>query len=97
MDMKILAIEKEIKNSNNSIPKQMLKDEAREVWRYYKSGIIREIYFAKEDHCAVIILECKNKSEAKKILDKFPLVKNKLIEFQIIPLSSYDGLERMFK
>lgn len=95
--MKILAIEKEIKGVTKNMVAPFLEEEARKIWELHKKGIIREIYFTQDDRCAVLILECMSKSEAKKILNKLPLVKNKLIEFEIKPLVNYDGFERLFK
>lgn len=95
--MKILAIEKE---NEGVIPEQFkphFKNEAFKVWEYLKKEIIREIYFTKEGHNAVIILECKNEDEAKSILGELPLVKEGLITFTILPLVAYDGFERLFQ
>ena len=92
--MKILAIERELKENSDFSP--YLKQEALAVWKNYLSGFIREIYFSQENHGAIIILECKDKKEAEKKLNQFPLVKNKLIIFDIIPLIPYNGWERLF-
>jgi hypothetical protein len=94
--MKILAIEKEAAGKTRHDFKPFLKDEALKVWQLYKIGIIREIYFNKEENTAVIIMECENKNDAQNILNDLPLVKNNLINFEIIPLSAYNGFERLF-
>ncbi len=95
--MKIIAIEKEIEGVNEEQFQPHLKDEAKRVWELVQEGIIREIYFTKDDNCAVIILECSDKDEADKILKTLPLVKNKLIAFDIKPLVPYNGFARLFK
>jgi hypothetical protein len=95
--MKILAIEKELQNVNESDYKPFLADEAKSVWEKYKSGIIREIYFTEKDNRAVLVLECENQAEAEKILSELPLVKNNLITFEFNALKNYDGFERLFK
>lgn len=95
--MKILAIEKEIQGTEPGQFKPYLKEEALQVWNLHKQGIIREIYFRDDENIAVIILECKDVMEAKEILGTLPLVKNKLIDFDIIPLKTYPGFERLFK
>jgi hypothetical protein len=95
--MKILAVEKEIPGiTDDKFTPEILKEEAGKVWEFYKAGIIRELYFHKEEHYAVLILECSNVSDAKNYLVKLPLVKNGLIDFNIIPLSPYPGFERLF-
>ena len=92
--MKILAIEKELQQIDHESTKQILREEAEAVYQLQQMSIIREIYF-DEHNCAIIILECPNRSEAKAILDKLPLVKNGLIEFQITELKPYTGLTRL--
>jgi hypothetical protein len=94
--MKILALEKEIHGLPQELFEPHLKEEAKKVWSLYQDGIIREIYFTKDLHEAVIILECKDEAEAKSILETLPLVKEQLITFEIKPLVAYDGFERLF-
>jgi hypothetical protein len=94
--MKILAIENEYEGKSSDDFKPYLKDEAMAVWDLYKKNIIREIYFRKDKTSAVLILECESAEEAEKTLTELPLVKEKLIYFEIIPLVAYDGFERLF-
>ena len=94
--MKILAIEKDIDGIAEDQFKPLLKDEARKIWELIQAGIIREIYFTKDDNCAVIMLKCSSKEEAVKILSMLPLVKEKLISFDIKPLVPYNGFARLF-
>ena len=94
--MKILALEKDFPNTS---PKQFAphhKAEAARVWELYKSGQLREIYFRGDRNEAVLILECTDEVEANKLLDTLPLVKEGLIEFEVIPLVPYPGFERLF-
>jgi hypothetical protein len=95
--VKILAIEKDVTGSDDKKLKSLLKPEAKQVWNLYKNGTVREIYFTKNDHRAVLVLECESKLAAKKILNTLPLVKEKLIQFEILPLQAYNGYERLFK
>jgi hypothetical protein len=95
--VKILAIEKEITGKTEKDFGQHLKAEAKEVWDLYKEDFIREIYFDKEKHTAVLILECNSMEEAKEKLKSLPLVKEKLIQFELISLKPYDGFARLFK
>jgi hypothetical protein len=94
--MKIIAIEKE---NEGIIPEQFephFKNEALKVWEFYKREIFREIYFTKEGHNAVILMECDGESAARNILNELPMVKERLISFTLIPLVPYDGFERLF-
>ena len=93
--MKILAIETELKKLNATIDSEILKAEARAVLELQQKDILREIYF-DENHCAVLILECANKTEAEEILSELPLVKNGFIRFEIKELHPYTGFLRLF-
>ncbi len=95
--MKIIAIEKELPGiTSDKFSAEILKAEAEKAWELHKSGIIRELYFHKDQHIAILILECKDETEAKECLSTLPLVKEKLILFDLLPLVSYDGFERLF-
>ena len=95
--MKILALEKELKYASASEFKKYSQAEAKSLWQLYKKGIVREFYFRQENNQAVLILEVKNKAQAKSTLNKLPFVNNKLISFELIPLKPYPGFERLFK
>ncbi|RJP70098.1 MAG: superoxide dismutase [Ignavibacteriales bacterium] len=95
--MKIIAIETELPGvTSDKFTPEIRKAEAEKAWQLQQAGIIRELYFQKEQHIAVLILECADETEAKKYLSTLPLVKEKLIRFDLIPLLPYDGFSRLF-
>lgn len=94
--MKILAIEKELPGTKADDFKPHLKAEAYKAWDLYQSGIIREMYFRQDQAIAVLILECTGVEEAQEVLNTLPLVKERLITFDIIPLIPYPGFSRLF-
>lgn len=92
--MKILAIEKPVDGIDwGSIP-EILKQEAAHVFKLQKQNMLREIYF-NQHKCAVLILECKDVTEASSILNEFPLVKKNCIRFEIHELLPYTGFDRL--
>jgi hypothetical protein len=94
--MKIVAIEREVPGVKDEQFKPHLKDEAASVWKLYQAGIFRELYFRHDQSSAVLVLECADAEEAREILNTLPLVKEKLIAFDIIPLTPYLGFSRLF-
>jgi len=94
--MKILAIEKELPNVKDSDYQPFLEAEARKAWELQQEGLIRELYFTDE-HCAVLILEARDKAHAREIVDRLPLVQQKLIDFDLMALTAYPGFARLFK
>jgi muconolactone delta-isomerase len=95
--MKILAIEKEKPGTRPESFRPFLKAEAARIWELNRSGVLREFYFEEGRHRAVLILECVDAPDARAVLASLPLVREKLIEFDIMPLSPYTGFERLFE
>ena len=73
-----------------------MKTEAAKVWELYQAGVIRELYFCQDRPSAILILECADADEANEVLGTLPLVKARLIAFDIIPLKPYPGFSRLF-
>lgn len=94
--MKILAIEKELPDLVDPDYKPWLEAEARKAWELHQEGLIRELYFT-DDHCAVLVLEARDKAHAREIVDQLPLVQQKLIDFDLLALTAYPGFARLFK
>lgn len=94
--MKFLALEVESPDVVSSDFEPHLRDEAKHVWELQQQEIIREAYFRADRHTAVLVLECDDLVHAKAITASFPLVRQGLIHFEIIPLVPYSGLARLF-
>lgn len=94
--MKFVAIEKDIPDINWDNSEKVLADEARDVYKLYLSGSLREIYF-NEFHNAVLVLECNAKEEALELLESLPLVKQGMIKFEMMELLPYTGFQRLIK
>jgi hypothetical protein len=95
--MKILALEKEIPNTEPEQFAPHLKAEAACLWELYQNGQVRETYFRQDRSEAVLMLECADIREASQVLDSLPLVQAGLIRFEVIPLVPYPGFERLFE
>ena len=95
--MKILAIEHEIPGITAAdFTPALKKAEAARAWELYQAGVCRELYFRQDYPGAVLILECENVAEAKELLNTLPMVKEKLIMFELMPLMPYPGFARLF-
>lgn len=92
-----MAIEKEIAAKIAATDKTLFEREARRAWELTQSGVFREMYFMRDRPLAVIILEVDSVEAAKKALDSLPLVKEKIIDFDVMPLVPYPGFARLFK
>ncbi len=94
--MKILALEHENPGATADLFQRYAREEARKVWELYQSGGIRELYFRADRHTAVLVLESDSVEEAAAMLAGLPFVREKLIIFELIPLTAYPGFERLF-
>jgi hypothetical protein len=95
--MKILAIEHDPPDVHaDQFTEALLHAEARRAWELQQAGIIREMYFRADRDEAVLVLECTNVEEALEVINTLPLVREKLIGFELIPLRAYSGFARLF-
>lgn len=95
--MKILAIEKEVPGvTEDRFRPELLKAEAVRAWELYEAGVVRELYFRQDRPEAVLVLECPTVEEACAVLNTLPLVQERVIAFDLIPLRAYPGFARLF-
>lgn len=94
--MKILALERDKPGATDAEFAPHLKAEAARAYELYQQGILRELYFHRDEQTAVLILEAESLDAASSVLDSLPLVKAGLISFELIPLVPYSGFERLF-
>jgi muconolactone delta-isomerase len=95
--MKILALERDKQGATDADFAPHLKAEAARVWELYQQGVVRELYFHRDEHTAVLVLEAESVDVAREVLGTLPLVKSGLINFELIPLVPYSGFERLFE
>ncbi len=94
--MKILAVEKDKPGISQEKMQNYLKEESARAWELYQDGILRELYFRADFPAAILILEAASVDEAKKALATLPLVREGLVDFEVIPLVPYAGFARLF-
>ena len=94
--MKILAIEREVPGVQEQAFGPHRVAEARRVWELQQSGVVREVYFRADREDAVLVLECTDTDEARRVLRTLPLVERGLIAFELLPLKPYPGFARLF-
>ncbi len=93
--MKILAKSRTLAVDEAAFTPSLLHAEAERAWALQQAGTLREIYFTAAGE-AVLILEAANAAAARRALATLPLVKAKLIEFEIDELRAYSGFARLF-
>jgi hypothetical protein len=96
--MKILAIAKVDPETTPEKIQPLLEAEVKQAWKLYKEGTVREMYNCLDRRMGVVfILESGSVDEARKSLAELPFVREKLIDFEIIPLGPFSHFEMLFR
>lgn len=94
--MKILVMPKPIEGVTREELLQHAPAEIQAVWELYKQGIVREFYTrANEAGRVVLMLESASVEAARDALTTLPFVQLHLIDFDVIPLAPFFGLEHL--
>jgi hypothetical protein len=96
--MKILAIAKVDPQTTPEKIRPHLEAEVRHAWKLYKDGTAREMYSCLDRALGVVfVLECSSVDEARERLKELPFVREKLIDFEMIPLGPFSFFEMLFR
>ena len=94
--MKILVLPKPIEGVSREEMLQYAPAEIQAVWELYKQGIVREFYTrANEPNRVVLFLESASVEAAWDALSTLPFAQLHLIDFDVIPLAPFYGLENL--
>jgi muconolactone delta-isomerase len=94
--MKILVMPKPIEGVSREELQKHAPAEIQAVWELYKQGIVREFYTrAHEPGRVVLVFESASEEAAKEALASLPFAQLHLIDFDIIPLGPFYGLENL--
>jgi len=90
--MEILAISKLTKEATPDKIGEQGADEVKHTLEAYLDGKIRRFWFQVNQPGIVFILECRDESEARQIVDEFPMVVAGLMTVELIPLQPLQPL-----
>jgi hypothetical protein len=94
--MKILVMPKPIEGVSREEMLRHAPAEIQAVWELYKQGVVREFYTrANEANRVVLMFENTSVEAARDALATLPFVQLHLIDFDIIPLAPFFGLEHL--
>ena len=94
--MKLLAIAKVDPQTTPEKIRPHLAEETKRAWQLYKEGSVREMYDRQDRMGVVFVLECGSVDEARTVLGELPFVREKLIDFDYIPLGPFSYFEMLF-
>ena len=87
------------KVAENTPPEKVLpyvKPKAEKVWEYYAAEVVRSIYYITDMSGAVLTIEAENLENAQAIVAELPMAQQNILNFEIIPLKPYTGLDALF-
>lgn len=94
--MKILVLPKPVEGVSREEMLQHAPAEVQAVWELYKQGLVREFYSrANEPNRVVLMLESASVETARDVLAALPFAQFHLIDFDMIPLAPFFGLEHL--
>jgi hypothetical protein len=95
--MKIIALERPVPGvQDDAFTPALLREEAEKVWQLHQAGAVRELCFRADREEAVLFLEAPDLAAARETLSGLPLVREGLIDFELVPLRAYPGFARLF-
>jgi hypothetical protein len=95
--MKILAFEYRLPGVTAESFSRYANAETLRIWELHQQGIIRELHLHADRNEVVLELECENVESARQALKTLPSGREGLIYFELIPLRTYTGFERLFQ
>jgi hypothetical protein len=94
--MKILVLPRPVAGVAHEEMLQHALAEIQAVWELYKQGTVREFYTrANEPNRVVLLLESASVEAARDALATLPFAQLHLIDFDVIPLAPFFGLEHL--
>jgi hypothetical protein len=95
--MRIIALERPVPGvRDDAFTPALLREEAEAAWALHQAGTIRELCFRTDREEAVLFLEAPDLAAAGELLARLPLVRERLIAFELVPLRAYPGFARLF-
>ena len=70
--------------------------EGQSVWALYKSSVVRGMWSRTDSPGALLLLEVAGRAAARDAMTSLPMVRDGLVEFQLIELAPFLGLEYLF-
>jgi hypothetical protein len=74
----------------------LLAEEVANVWRLWKSGVVRENYARADEPGVIIVFEVDSVAAAEALVAEFPMTKAGYLEWFYVPLMAPVMLESQF-
>lgn len=95
--MIILALGHSLQNDPIQEANPYVEAEARILWELMAAGILREVFYFKDWHSVVLILNCRDLEEARQWLQTLPTAKSRLYDYHVSELVPFQPLRDLFE
>jgi hypothetical protein len=94
LPMQHLAIFRLNPEASEEEQEPLRRPEAMKVWELIQEDVLRSVHFIPKG--AVLHLETKDADEAEKYIKQLPMVRERLVSVELLPLRPYTGLKDLF-
>jgi muconolactone delta-isomerase len=94
--MRVLAFDRFKPGVTMETIQPLLADEVANVWRLWKSGVVRENYARADEPGVIIVFEVDSVAAAEALVAEFPMTKAGYLEWFYVPLMAPVMLESQF-
>jgi len=94
--MQVLAIVTRAKARTDAEVVPYRVPEGRGVWALLRRSVVRRVWSRADQPGAVLLLEVGSRADASDAMMSLPLVRDGLVEFQLIELAPFLALEHLF-
>jgi muconolactone delta-isomerase len=94
--MRVLAFDRFKPGVTMETIQPLLAEEVANVWRLWKSGVVRENYARADEPGVIIVFEVDSVAAAEALVAEFPMTKAGYLEWFYVPLMAPVMLESQF-
>lgn len=94
--MKVLVTLQPIEGTKPEDLRAYVVEENKVVWELYKTDAIREMYLRGDGRGAIFVLESASEAAAKEAFSQLPMIRDRLLRAEFIPLNPFTQLEFAF-
>jgi muconolactone delta-isomerase len=94
--MKFLAMSRRVPGVGNDQVATHAVAEAMQAFRLMRSGVFDQLYFSPDWNGAVLLIQAASRDEAQAALDTLPMVRERVISFDLWQLEPFDHYHRLF-
>lgn len=94
--MKFLAMSRRVDGATQDQVAEQATPEALAAFRLMRQGVFEQLYFSPDWKGAVLVVQADSREDAQAALASLPMVRERIIAFDVWQLTPYDHYSRLF-